>query len=66
MPNEQDPPLSDREEILARNVMIDVNMVATVEKLEKELRKLGVKIKPSYKLEPPLGGDRNKIPTRNH
>ena len=66
MPKEQDPPLSDREEILARNVMIDVNMVATVEKLEEELRKLGVKIKPSYKLEPPLGRDRSTIPNHCH
>ena len=54
--------MPDREEVLRRNSKIDVDVVAAHERLERELRKLGVEIKPSYNLEPPFG----RRPTRIH
>jgi len=42
-------------EILRRNVNINRDTVAAHERLERELKKIGVEIKPSYNLEPPLG-----------
>ena len=42
-------------EILKRNTKIDTRLVSAQAKLERELRDLGVEIKPEYKLEPPLG-----------
>ena len=56
---------SYREEVLKRNKGIDTETVAAHEKLERELRKLGVEIKPSFKLEPPLGGSGRGIHNRN-
>ena len=54
--------LPDREEVLRRNPKIDVSIVAAHERLEHELKKLGVEIKPSYNIEPPFG----RRPTRIH
>ena len=42
-------------EILRRNSGIDKKLVEKQEKLENNLKKLGVDIKPKYSLEPPLG-----------
>jgi len=57
--------VSYREEILKRNNNINTETVAAHEKLERELRKLGVEIKPSFNLEPPLGRSRTDIHNRN-
>ena len=54
--------MPDREEVLRRNPKIDVDVVAAHERLERELRKLGVEIKPRYNIEPPFG----RGPTRIH
>lgn len=54
--------LPDREEVLRRNPKIDVSVVAAHERLERDLKKLGVEIKPSYNIEPPFG----RRPTRIH
>ena len=54
-----------REEVLKRNKKINTETVAAHEKLERELRKLGVEIKPSFNLEPPLGRNRTGIHNRN-
>lgn len=56
---------SYREEVLKRNKKINTETVAAHEKLERELRKLGVEIKPSFNLEPPLGRNRTGIHNRN-
>lgn len=56
---------SYREEILKRNKKINTETVAAHEKLERELQKLGVEIKPSFNLEPPLGRSRTGIHNRN-
>ena len=53
-------PLS-RDEVLRRNPGIDVDLVASHERLERELTKLGVPIKPSYNIEPPFGRHRVQI-----
>ncbi len=55
MPTKRRVSLQDRGDLLARNEMVNVDIVAAYEELEQELRKLGVEIKPSFKLEPPLG-----------
>lgn len=54
--------LPDREEVLRRNPKIGVGVVEAHERLERELKKLGVEIKPSYNIEPPFG----RRPTRLH
>ncbi len=56
---------SYREEVLKRNKKINTETVAAHEKLERELQKLGVEIKPSFNLEPPLGRSRTGIHNRN-
>ena len=55
MPTKRRVSLQDRGDLLARNEMVNVDIVAAYEKLEQDLRTLGVEIKPSFKLEPPLG-----------
>ena len=56
--------LPDRDEVLRRNPKIDVSIVAAHERLERDLKKLGVEIKPSYNIEPPFGRRPTRI--RNH
>ena len=62
MTNRRTISLADREAVLRQNPKIDVAVVAAHERLERDLKKLGVEIKPSYDLEPPLGWR----PTRIH
>ena len=45
-----------------RNPGIDVSVVEAHERLERDLEKIGVEIKPSYNIEPPFG----RRPTRLH
>ena len=48
--------------ILARNHKIDKNVVAAGQKLEHQVKMLGVdETKPKYTLEPPLGHKRASI-----
>ena len=47
--------LPDRDDVLRRNPKIDVAVVAAHERLERELKKIGVEIKPRYGIEPPFG-----------
>jgi hypothetical protein len=42
--------------VLCRNPNVSRSVVQRFQKLENELRKLGVEIRPSYTLSPPLGG----------
>lgn len=56
---------SYRNEVLKRNKRINTDTVAAHEKLERELEKLGIEIKPSFNLEPPLGRTRTDIHNRN-
>ena len=46
----------DLEKVLATNPKIDVEVVAAYKKLERELKDLGVEVKPRYTLSHPLGG----------
>ena len=57
------PPNS--KDVLERNTRINVDTVAAHEKLERNLKKLGVEIKPSYNLEPPLGRNPARFHNRN-
>ncbi|MCY4188071.1 MAG: hypothetical protein OXD30_06265 [Bryobacterales bacterium] len=56
--------LFDRDQAFSQNPGVNVAVVAAHERLEVELKKLGVEIKPVFNLEPPLGRDRNRI--HNH
>ena len=55
----------DRDKALSQNKSVDVNVVTAHEELELELKQLGVEIKPSFLLEPPLGWDRTRILNQN-
>ena len=65
MSTEHETSESYREKVLTRNNRINSETVAAQEKLEEELRKLGVEIKPSFNIEPPLGRSRTGIHNRN-
>ena len=56
---------SYRKEVLKRNKKINTETVAAHEKLERELQKLGIEIKPSFNLEPPLGPSRIGVDNHN-
>ena len=56
--------LPDREEVLRRNPGIDAALVAAHERLEQQLRRLGVDTEPHYNIDPPLGRRPNRI--HNH
>ena len=46
--------VSDKKEVFKKNKRINRKLVAEHENLEKELNKIGVEIKPEYKLSSPL------------
>ncbi len=46
---------ASRSQLYAKNPRIDLNTVNAYEKLERQLNKLGVEVKPEYRIEPPLG-----------
>ena len=46
-------------QIYKRNPHIDLATVNAYEKLERQLHKLGVKVHPEYRIEPPLGSYRS-------
>ncbi len=52
-------------EILKRNTKIDTKVVSAQAKLERELRGLGVEIKPEFKVEPPLGRGTTRLSSQN-
>ena len=64
MPNRRTVSLPSRDEVLRRNPKIDVALVAAHERLEQQLRRLGVEIKPAYNIDPPLG--QRPIRIHNH
>lgn len=47
----------EKAEILKINPKVDPILVERYEKLNSELRRLGIDTKPKFNLEPPLGGD---------
>lgn len=55
MPEKSEIPLLDKKTILNQNSNIDAEIVSAHENLERKLRKLGVEIKPTFNIEPPLG-----------
>ena len=48
-------------DILKINPKIDPVLVEQYEKLDSELRRLGIDTKPKFNIEPPLGGDRLRL-----
>lgn len=58
------PPPSLKD-VLKRNTRINIGTVTAHEELERKLKKLGVEIKPSYNLEPPLGRNPTRFHNRN-
>ncbi len=56
---------ASRMELFKRNAGIDLQTVAAHERLERELKELGVEIKPSYNLEPPLGSGKPVLHNRS-
>ena len=55
----------DRKKIINQNKNINAETVSAHEKLERELRKLGVEIKPTFNIEPPLGWNRTGFYNQN-
>ena len=51
-------------DVLQRQPMVDRRVVDAYEQLERELLKLGVVVKPSYSLEPPLGTNETRARNR--
>ena len=49
---------------LKRQPMVDRRVVDAYERLERKLLKLGVVVKPSYSLEPPLGTNETRARNR--
>ena len=58
-------PSSSLKDVLKRNTRINIGTVTAHEELERKLKKLGVEIKPSYNLEPPLGRNPTRFQNRN-
>ncbi len=54
-----------KNQVLERNKNIDTEVVRAQDKLERELRGLGVEIKPEFKVEPPLGRGTMRLSRRN-
>jgi hypothetical protein len=50
--------------VLRHNPKIDASVVAAHERLERDLKKLGVEIQPRYNIEPPFG--RRPTSIHNH
>ena len=48
----------DKKEIIRNNPMVDENIITQYEKLDAELRRLGVDIRPKFNITPALGGER--------
>lgn len=65
MSKERTTPALFSEEVLKRNKNVNLETVAAHQKLERELLKLGVEIKPTYSLEPPLGRSGMELHSRN-
>ena len=55
----------DRKKVLQQNRNVNSDTVAAHERLEQELKKIGVEIKPRFNVEPPLGSDRTGCYSRN-
>ena len=53
---------SNLKDVVERNPGINMKTVAAHEELVKDLKKLGVEIKSSYNLEPPLGRNPTRFP----
>ena len=65
MPEKSEISLLDKQTILNQNSNIDAEIVSAHENLERKLRKLGVEIKPTFNIEPPLGRVRTGSNNRN-
>ena len=65
MSKRQETSHSSQKEMLDRNRKINPTTVNAHEKLERELKKLGVEIKPSFNIDPPLGRNRKRLYNRN-
>ena len=64
MSQRQTATLLNLKDVLERNTRINFATVAAHERLEEKLKKLGVEIKPSYNLEPPLGTNPDRFGNR--
>lgn len=65
MATRKETPLMNKAEMLSRNRGINKSTVVAHEKLERELERLGVEIKPKYNLEPPLGPTKIQLRSQN-
>ncbi len=54
-----------RDKMFERNARINIKTVSAHEKLERDLKKLGVEINPSFNVEPPLGRDPTRFRNRS-
>ena len=59
MPSQDHTELSlDKRDVLEGNAQVDRTVVASYKRLERDLRRLGIEVRPRYTLEPPLGSGR--------
>ena len=65
MPKKQERRRSEQRAILNRNEKINKKTVAAHDRLERELKNLGVEIKPEFSIEPPLGRIQKRLYSRN-
>ena len=50
-----------KEEVLAKNPSVDQEALKEFERLDEELKKMDIEIKPRYLIEPPLGGNQSRL-----
>ncbi len=53
-------------EIFERNRKIDTRLVNAQAELERQLKNLGVEVKPKFTIEPPLGRGKTRLANRNY
>lgn len=68
MPNDPSTSLPLEDKVVRKNPKVNTSVVAAYERLERELKKLGVEIKPSYNIEPAFGRRPTRLynPTKSH
>ena len=55
MSSDHTKPSFNKQDVLDRNAGVDHSAVASYKRLKRELRQLGIEVRPRYTLEPPLG-----------
>ena len=65
MPKKHSRKSASPQAVLERNQKINRKTVFAHNRLERQLKKLGVEVKPNFSIEPPLGRGRTRFYGRN-